>query len=159
MTSEFCITLLMENCLLRMHDLINYQWNFTISWTGNLWNQDIPPSRAFTIWGICHNRLAVNDNLLQRGCIGPSCCSLCYLHDETISHLFFQCSFSHHIWHWLLTMIKLLKAFDVFKALKICDKNWSKQCKVTIQVAIIYILNTIWTAINNMRFKNYKMHW
>jgi ribonuclease HI len=41
----------------------------------------------------------------------------------------------------------------------LAENNWSPQCKVVINAALIHILYAIWTARNKVRFKNEKSCW
>lgn len=40
------------------------------------------------------NRIATDDNLRKCGMVLPSFCCMCRCSDETVKHLFFQCSFA-----------------------------------------------------------------
>jgi ribonuclease HI len=42
---------------------------------------------------------------------------------------------------------------------KLCDLNWSPQCKVTITAAIINLLHTIWIVRNKARFNDTMINW
>ncbi|MCH85855.1 glycerol-3-phosphate dehydrogenase, partial [Trifolium medium] len=42
---------------------------------------------------------------------------------------------------------------------KLCDLNWSSQCKITITVAIINLINTLWLVRNQARFNNKLIPW
>jgi hypothetical protein len=42
---------------------------------------------------------------------------------------------------------------------KICDMNWSPQCKVVIKAALVHLLNGIWYARNQNRFNNKSLSW
>ncbi|CAJ2670958.1 unnamed protein product [Trifolium pratense] len=42
---------------------------------------------------------------------------------------------------------------------KLCDLNWSPQCKVTLTAAIINLLNTIWLVRNQARYNNAVISW
>ncbi|GAU27921.1 hypothetical protein TSUD_160160 [Trifolium subterraneum] len=42
---------------------------------------------------------------------------------------------------------------------KLCDLNWSPQCKITITAAIINLINTLWLVRNQARFNNNFILW
>jgi ribonuclease HI len=42
---------------------------------------------------------------------------------------------------------------------KICDMNWSPQCKVVIKAALVNLINCIWMATNQARFSNICISW
>lgn len=35
-------------------------------WLDKIWNLDIPPSKAFTVLRLCHDKHATNENLIKR---------------------------------------------------------------------------------------------
>lgn len=39
-----------------------------VPWHKLLWNSYIPPSRAFIVWRLIHNKLPTDENLRKRGC-------------------------------------------------------------------------------------------
>ena len=71
-----------------------------VSWWKKVWNSFSWPKCNFFLWILVHNRCLTWDNLCKRGFQGPSICVLCHNSEETISHLFFQCSYAKQIWHF-----------------------------------------------------------
>jgi hypothetical protein len=42
---------------------------------------------------------------------------------------------------------------------KLCDLNWSPQCKITVTATIINLINTLWFVKNQARFNNKILPW
>jgi len=106
------------------------------------------------------DKLPTDEHLIERGCNLPSMCSLCLKHSESSFRLFFECLYSKHIWRWFASVMNCnLHFHDVDDIWSICERGWNPQCKVVITGAMINILNSIWYASNQIRFKGDKIHW
>ena len=68
-------------------------------WWKQVWNKFSWPKCNFFMLLVVHSRCHTWDNLCKRGFQGPSMCVLGWSSVENISHLFFNYSFSRHIWH------------------------------------------------------------
>ncbi len=68
----------------------------------HLWRIRIPPKVKLFLWLAARNRIMTADTLSKCGWIGPSMCCLCGLASENLEHLFFLCSYSSHVWTWIL---------------------------------------------------------
>ena len=66
-------------------------------WNHNWNNKTFPKIDVFT-WTLIHQRLLTGENMERRGIAGPFRCPLCAANPESISHLFFNCSYSISIW-------------------------------------------------------------
>jgi ribonuclease HI len=107
-----------------------------------------------------HEKIPTDENLMRRGCFIPSMCNLCNKHAESSFHIFFECDFAIKLWSWLATCLNFTLQFLSMEDMwKVCDLNWSPQCKVTVTAAIINLLNTIWLARNQARFNNKVISW
>lgn len=130
-----------------------------LSWAKNIWNNAIPPSKSTMIWRTLHNKLPTDDNLSLRGCNISSMCSLCDKAQETIAHLFLECSFATSIWHWLSSIINLKCTFTLIQeAIQLVHRNWSPLCKIVVLAAVTNIINIIWFYRNQTRFNNKKIN-
>ncbi|XP_058734333.1 uncharacterized protein LOC131606065 [Vicia villosa] len=65
------------------------------------------PWALFTLWMLCHGRLPTKDRLIRFGLITESICSICKSETETMSHIFFNCSNTSHIWIQILKWIEV----------------------------------------------------
>jgi hypothetical protein len=63
----------------------------------NIWKAKIPAKIKIFLWLLMNNAILTRDNILKRkGKVSPTC-HFCNL-DETISHLFFQCTTAKVVW-------------------------------------------------------------
>jgi hypothetical protein len=131
-----------------------------LSWANLIWSTDIPPSKSLLVWRIMQEKVPTDENLLCRGCHIPSMCNLCNNHVESSFHIFFECEFAIKLWSWLAGSLNQTIQFTCMEDMwKLCDNHWSPQCKITITAAIINLLNTIWYARNQSRFRDNKISW
>lgn len=63
-----------------------------------VWFREEIPRCSFTSWSAFLGRLLTRDRLISWGLTAPSGCVLCSVADESISHLFFECSFAAATW-------------------------------------------------------------
>jgi ribonuclease HI len=131
-----------------------------LPWAKLIWNQAIPPSKSLMVWRLMHQKMPTDENLMIRDCFLPSMCNLCNSHIESSFHIFFECPFAIRLWSWLAGCLNITIQFTCMEDMwKLCDLNWSPQSKVTITVAIINLLNSIWYARNQARFNNKIASW
>jgi hypothetical protein len=131
-----------------------------IHWAKTIWSPDIPPSKSLTVWRLMHNKLPTDDNLSLRGCFLPSICNCCSNHAETSYHLFFECTYASRLWNWLSTVLNInLQFSNIDDVWKICDRNWSAQCKIAVKASLINTLCTIWFVRNQARFNDKLIPW
>ncbi|GKC33678.1 integrase, catalytic region, zinc finger, CCHC-type containing protein, partial [Tanacetum coccineum] len=75
---------------------------FEVCWTRIVWYSHCIPSHDFHLWLTLRGSLKTQDKLRQ-GDVGTAdlttlCFPLCYMVLDSHSHLFFECSFSSHVW-------------------------------------------------------------
>jgi zinc-binding in reverse transcriptase len=58
-----------------------------------LWKIGAPPRVIVFSWLLLRNAILTIDNLRKRRWKMPSICSMCYQEEETVAHLFTECSF------------------------------------------------------------------
>jgi len=130
-----------------------------VHWAKIIWSQDVPPSKSLTIWRLMHNKLLTDENLSIRGCYTPSMCNCCSASIETSSHLFFECPYASRLWNWLASVLNMNLQFTSYDDVwKICDRNWSAQCKVVVKASLINMFSTIWYVRNQARFSDKIIH-
>jgi hypothetical protein len=59
-----------------------------------VWQPFLWPKVSLFLWLTAQNRILTWDNLLKRGFIGPSRCTLCQQSEETMEHLLNNCHYS-----------------------------------------------------------------
>ncbi|KAJ9535163.1 hypothetical protein OSB04_un001758 [Centaurea solstitialis] len=71
----------------------------TISWTNKVWFKGHIPKHSFCLWLASLNRLPTQDRISTWKDEPPDLkCSLCGIGMDSISHLFFECSFANQVW-------------------------------------------------------------
>lgn len=79
-------------------------WHFlnppgsVVEWHQSIWFKGRIPKHAFIAWVAARHRLHTRDRLISWGILVPPSCLLCSSHDESLQHLFFDCSFSNEVW-------------------------------------------------------------
>ncbi|KAL8503397.1 hypothetical protein ACS0TY_022219 [Phlomoides rotata] len=78
-----------------------------VNWGVWIWAPFIPPTRSTLVWRAIHGKLPTSEVLGSFGIHGPSRCSLCCKHAETLDHLFIHCEFAD------FAIRKITSAFQV----------------------------------------------
>jgi len=66
-----------------------------------IWSSSILPSKTLVLWKFYHGRLPTDQHIQNEGLHICFMCTLCEKHEESIQHLFFECSNVLHIWSWV----------------------------------------------------------
>lgn len=69
-----------------------------VNWHSIVWFKEEIPRCSFIAWTAFLGRLPTRDRLISWRLSVPPGCALCSTADETISHIFFQCSFAVATW-------------------------------------------------------------
>ena len=85
------------------------------------------------MWLVAHNPYLTWDNFCKRGFQGPSYCVLCGHGEESVSHLFFHCSYSIQLWH-------------------LCWSAWGCSCRH------VSSLPEFWARLGNAPSKSSSLH-
>lgn len=81
-----------------------------VCWKKMICNNSAPPKCIFITQLAILSRLATCDQLLEVGVVCDQQCILCKRHDETLSHLLFECYFSAAVWTYVLNWIGITRA-------------------------------------------------
>ncbi|XP_056862324.1 uncharacterized protein LOC130510011 [Raphanus sativus] len=76
-----------------------------VFWHRQVWFQGRIPKHAFITWVLARNRLGTRDRLRAWGLQVPATCVLCNTTDETMQHLFFDCTYSSEVWNEFVKLI------------------------------------------------------
>lgn len=95
-----------------------------------IWSSCWPQKISFFLWQATLDRLPTLDNLHKRksalvspsGNPIPNLCMLCKQHEESSSHMFFNCSFSKQVWTFLFDAAN--KVFIPPDSVLDCIKRW-----------------------------------
>ncbi|XP_074288589.1 uncharacterized protein LOC141613746 [Silene latifolia] len=123
-------------------DGVDVRWHH---WTRN---RLIVPKHAFFIWLVAHKRLLTQDRLMKMMIAARNRCLLCDTEEESIEHLFFQCSYSQRclrlLEEWLQVSIPLNSIIDWWIRLR--ERSLLK--KQVVAAAVAHLMYLIWYARN-----------
>jgi hypothetical protein len=77
-------------------------------WYSDIWEWQLPIKVKLFVWLLLEQRILSWDNLTKMGFQGPSICLLCKESEETMLHLFGECSFIKNIWQTISKELKLV---------------------------------------------------
>lgn len=69
-----------------------------VPWFTVVWFKEKVPKYSFITWLLLRERLAIRDRLRHWEMVVPSACLLCGVTDESMQHVFFNCSYSSELW-------------------------------------------------------------
>jgi len=70
-------------------------------WGKFIWSSYISPSKTLVLWKVFYGRLPTDHHIQNKGLHICPMCTLCEKYEESIQHLFFECSNALHIWSWV----------------------------------------------------------
>ncbi|XP_074315653.1 uncharacterized protein LOC141651860 [Silene latifolia] len=143
------------------HYTINagYQWlkpdGELVPWYPWMLNEWIILKQSFICWLIAHERLLTQDRLVRMKIIQENKCFLCGLQEESLDHLFFDCSFSRQcrrlISHWChvnLPLQNIIRWWIELRQATACKKK-------VIAIILAGLMYYIWQSRNCSRVDGY----
>ncbi|XP_020683139.1 uncharacterized protein LOC110100086 [Dendrobium catenatum] len=126
----------------------------TCNWYSMVWHKRHVIKHLVYVWLALKGALKTTDALSIRNIHIPTICSLCNQHDETISHLFFECSYSFSILNAMLPgmnsfLLKpnILQLFDWLNR----KFNSNKELKCFYLLNISTVIYYLWKERNSRR--------
>ena len=111
----------------------------------------IPLKTKNFAWYLRKGVILTKDNLAKRNWQGsPKCCF--YHHDETISHLFFQCKLARSIWSVIQVASNLYPPRSVANTFGNWLRGIDPTYRILIRVGAIAIIWSLWLCRNDMVF-------
>ncbi|KAJ0074645.1 hypothetical protein Patl1_37495 [Pistacia atlantica] len=133
-----------------------------LGWDNLIWHNFLPPKYSLLAWRVLHGKLPTEDQLQIRGFHLASVCQLCATpcSGESISHLFFQCSFAQQVWQWLASQFVTSLPFagtlhTLWNA--IASKGFKSQLRKIWLVACLHSFHLIWKVRNRLLFDNIRV--
>ncbi|CAL0326745.1 unnamed protein product [Lupinus luteus] len=99
--------------------------------------------------------MPTDENLMKRGSMMASKCSLCKASQEDIDHLFIHCNFAKALWNWVQSAFSI--SIDTTSALSIIMNGNSltnHQLQDVFVACVVHTFSTIWFCRNKCRFKD-----
>jgi hypothetical protein len=132
-----------------LYAIINYR-GITPMYIPALWSVPVPPKIQFFLWLLSHNKLATVDNLNKKGMKKPEKCVFCE-ENESISHLFFECSVGKFIWKTVSEFLGMEVGADYTS---IASKWLSKKNFAVVNVISTAVLRAVWLIRNDFVFNH-----
>ncbi|XP_057774946.1 uncharacterized protein LOC130993927 [Salvia miltiorrhiza] len=129
-----------------------------VRWGDWIWENYIPVRRLIVCWRIIQNRLPTLDVLIRQGTLGPNRCSLCGAAEETLSHLFWECSVVRPIWMDFLGWFHqgdFKHCLDIHSFLVLAwNAKFSSQVNSFWKLGVLSLLWRIWKGRNRVVFND-----
>ncbi|KAK9048344.1 hypothetical protein SSX86_032693 [Deinandra increscens subsp. villosa] len=119
------------------------------------WIKWVPLKVSFCCWRASLDRIATGDNLVKKKIQVVSNCPMCLMHQESVDHIFFNCSFAKlvwaQVWAWCkLPITSLNSMVDVCRAVE--DWSYSRNQKDIILGVVYITIWSIWKSRNETVF-------
>ncbi|XP_074299581.1 uncharacterized protein LOC141630712 [Silene latifolia] len=118
-------------------------------------NKWLIPRQAFVVWLIAHQKLLTQDRLIRMHIISENKCFLCGLQEESLSHLFLECTFSRQcsdmVSAWCchrLPMQQIIRWWTEWRQASACRKK-------IIAMILASLMYHIWYSRNCSRIEGY----
>ena len=129
------------------------QPEFPVDNNKKIWKMKIPLRTKVFTWYLRRGVILTRDNLAKRNWQGSKKCVFCH-HDESIKHLFFQCSFARSIW----STIQIASNLYPPKSVANIFGNWlngvDSRLKLIIRVGAIAVIWSLWLCRNDKVFND-----
>jgi hypothetical protein len=79
-----------------------------VEWHGVVWFSAAIPKHAFFLWLAFQDALTTREKMCRWGYTGDILCLFCSFKQESLAHIFFECSFSRRIWRSIMADYKVL---------------------------------------------------
>ncbi|CAN1345508.1 Putative ribonuclease H protein At1g65750 [Linum perenne] len=122
-----------------------------------IWSKVVPTKIQCFMWLSYHGRISTIDMLQSRGFQFPNRCSLCSLHEESVSHIFLHCPFVVPIWSRIRSRLSIYGPFpatiaDLIEGWK--GLNCDESFKAIKGVWLHSFLWHVWLERNDVIFRD-----
>ncbi|WOL17756.1 hypothetical protein Cni_G26549 [Canna indica] len=105
-----------------------------------------------------HNKLPTAERLFRFGMVNSQCCALCSSHQETSSHLFFDCEVARALWELIegsfIGIKSVLSFIGLYGGSTLGGGNFGSPA-LALCLNAVY---SLWIARNNVVFENVSPH-
>jgi len=119
-------------------------------------NTPSAPKWLFIMMLVAHGRLYTKDKMIHWGISVNPVCPLCESENESISHLFFQCSVSASVWNKLLQWLgqrRQAKAWEEELTLAVNHHNGNSVATTIYRMALTGCIYYMWQERNQIVFQ------
>jgi len=142
------------------HFTLKSTWTFFLDpgvpcgWDKFIWSSYLSPSKTLVLWKNFHGRLPTDQHILNKGLHICSMCTLCEKHEESIQHLFFECSNALRIWSWVRQIFSTSHFSNKDDFLSFIKSDGSPLVKLIKLVVITFSIWMIWHMRNYAHFQD-----
>jgi exonuclease III len=130
---------------------------------GKIWNLKHWPKITLFLWLVLNSSILTWDNLLKRGFIGPSICTLCGQAEETMNHLLNTCHYTAQVWDQVAITMRTsdrLRDSIIETLINWRDQPFSSPYLNRVwQLLPGFVLWQVWKERNNRIFRNKANQW
>ena len=116
-----------------------------------IWKGKVPAKIKIFLWLLMNNAILTKDNLLRRKWVGSPICYFCN-QEETVAHLFFQCSTAKAVWAIVAQCIGANNVPKSFGQCWLWCERWLPFGKQFHTVGIAAVCWAIWKTRNKACF-------
>ncbi|XP_060195114.1 uncharacterized protein LOC132624337 [Lycium barbarum] len=128
-----------------------------VTWKSIMLQPNVHPRYKFTLWLAIQGRLATVDRLQKFGIIVPPDCIFCGQTQETLSHLYFECSITKGLWCRLLVWLGYTRKIGDWKYevkwISHIARHKSGHCSITCCIFGMLVA-LVWRERNLLRFQS-----
>ena len=127
-----------------------------MSWHSVIWFKEEIPRCSFITWTAFLGRLPTRDRLISWGLAIQPGCALCSNADETIRHLFFECSFAVATWSRFCGRYMASPPASLQDVAGLCQQFQRSQTPLTVPVLKLLnqvIIYNLWRERNARIFR------
>ncbi|XP_026417155.1 uncharacterized protein LOC113312632 [Papaver somniferum] len=124
-----------------------------LHWPDQIWKRFLHPSIASNVWKIQQGVYTDDEKLIKKGYSLASKCCICQQNQDSMEHLLWSCSFSKHIWQWLVTVFQFQIPTSFSDILNFAKHKSSiiKQAWITVACAA---MRELWFQKNKLIHEN-----
>jgi hypothetical protein len=121
-----------------------------------IWRAKIPLKIKLFMWLVFQNAILTKDNLLRRGWSGDEKCMFCSC-DESITHLFFECSMAKYVWSMVAMVVGADCRPTTFEQFWVWVKKIMPMAGKYHMVGLAGICWALWRTRNNVCIEDKKV--
>ncbi|XP_056685776.1 uncharacterized protein [Spinacia oleracea] len=129
-----------------------------VHWKRITCNSKASPKGTFITWLALQNRLPTKDRLISWDIDISGECEFCLVHEEKLTHLFFECQYSKEIWSRVLTQMGMQRTIqtwdDEVRWAAVQSRSTKERAKLC-SISFIETVYAVWIQRNSSVFNDH----
>ncbi|XP_056685808.1 uncharacterized protein [Spinacia oleracea] len=129
-----------------------------VHWKRITCNSKASPKGTFITWLALQNRLPTKDRLISWDIDISGGCEFCQVHEEKLTHLFFECQYSKEIWSTVLTQLSIQRTVqnwdDEVRWAAVQSRSTKAKSRLC-SIAFIETIYAVWIQRNSGVFSSH----